>query len=271
MSVMRYRFIGAVGLALAAPSAAMAGPWTAPKGQTYNKAAVNYFVSEDTFGDGSPGFERFTDINFTNYLEHGITDDLTFIAQIPIKRLANTTNGVTIRNTGVGDVDIGLRYNFIDGPVVLSTQVLFKAPYLYDEDADLPLGNGQEDVEIRLQIGKYLGKLGYVAAETGYRYRAEDPVDEFRYLVEYGFNFSESTFFRTKLDGTLGIQDVEAGVNVQTGNPNLPLQFNLGRLEYTVGYRFDDVFSAEVTGTSNVYGDNTLQGNAIQFALVAQF
>lgn len=160
-----------------------------------------------------------------------------------------------------------LHYTFI-----VSVQGLFKAPWLYDEDADLPLGNGQIDVEGRALLGKSLGKLGYFGIEAGYRFRAEDPVDEFRYLVEYGFDLSDNIYLRTKLDGTLGLGDVEDFVDsANVANPSLPLVFDLGKLEYTAGYKINRVWSLEVTGTTNIYGNNTLRGTNVQFTIVGQF
>lgn len=189
-----------------------------------------------------------------------------------MKDLRNTANGVTTDNSGVGDVDLGLRYRLIDGPFIFSVQGLFKAPFLYSEDADLSLGNGQIDVEGRALLGKSLGKLGYFGVEAGYRFRADDPVDEFRYLVEYGFDLSSDIYLRTKLDGTLGLGDVDAGIdNANLANPSLPLAFDLGKLEYTAGYKLNKTWAVEVTGTTNIYGENTLRGTNVQFAIVGQF
>jgi len=262
------------GLILLLPSDALAGAWTAKKGAVYAKGAVNYFSTRSRFGDDNVGgFERFRDVNFTYYTEYGIEDNLTFFASAAVKDLRNTANGQTTDNFGVGDVDLGLRYNFFNEPFVFSVQGLFKAPFLYDEDADLPLGNGQIDVEGRALIGKSLGELGYFGLEAGYRFRAEDPVDEFRYLIEYGVDLTNSTYFRTKLDGTIGLGDVDnTEIDIANlANPSLPLAFDLGKLEYTLGYKVNKRWSVEVTGTTNLYGNNTLSGTNIQFAIVGQF
>ena len=254
-------------------TSAFAGAWTAPKGAVYSKSAVNYFTSTERFGDALPSFERFRDVNFTYYTEVGLQDNLTLFGAVAVKDLRNTADGVTTDNFGVGDVDIGLRYNFFNEPFVFSAQGLFKAPFLYDEDADLPLGNGQIDVEGRLLVGKSLGALGYVGAEAGYRFRADAPVDEFRYLVEYGFDLTSDLYLRTKLDGTLGLGDIdEFDLELaNAANPSLPLAFDLGKLEYTAGYKLTKTWAVEVTGTTNIYGDNTLRGTNIQFAIVGQF
>lgn len=254
-----------------ASTPAFAGAWTAPKGGAYNKFAVNFFDSSSFFGPDQVGFEEFTDQNFTYYGEYGLEDDLTLFASIPIKRLTRTDFGIEVSEEGVGDVDLGLRYNFYNKEFVFSGQFLFKAPYLYDSDAALPLGNGQEDYEFRLLFGKSLGKLGYFGAEAGYRFRAGDPVDEFRYLIEYGFDLTDEVYLRAKLDGTLNAGSDANLVNTQSANPALPLAFDLGKLETTAGWKFQDNLAGEFTLTSNLYGDNTLTGTNFQFALVYSF
>ena len=271
-----------LGLIMLMPTPAFAGAWTAEKGTNYLKGAVNYFETSNRFGDEGV-FENFRNTNFNVYWEHGVRDDLTFFATGSLTDLENRSDGVETSETGVGDIDLGLKYRLINGPVIVSVQGLFKAPYLYDEDSELPLGNGQEDFEGKILFGKSFGDLGYGGLELGYRVRTEDPVDEFRFLVEYGFDVSDKVYLRTKLDGihAAGSSDIlDNNTTVDTDNPffieaalnpQLPLEFDLGRLEYTAGYKINDTFGAEITGTTAIYGDNTLSGTNIQFAIVSQF
>lgn len=283
----------AIPLALATlliPTSAFAGAWTAKQGDNYLKGAVNHFETSNRFGEEGT-FENFRNTNFNVYWEHGVRDDLTFFATGSLTDLENRADGVETSTTGVGDVDLGLKYRVIDGPVIVSVQGLFKAPYLYSEDSELPLGNGQEDFEGKVLFGKSFGPLGYGGLEVGYRVRTDDPVDEFRYLVEYGFDVNDKTYLRAKLDGIHAAQSSDVVFDVPvapvtggdpfandvlltTGaalNPQLPLEFDLGRLEYTAGYKFSDGFAAEITGTTAIYGDNTLKGTNIQFAIVTSF
>ena len=267
-----------ISIMAAMPLTASAGAWTAPQGDSYLKGAINFFDTSSRFGP-EDGFENFENRNFNVYWEYGLQDNLTFFATGSLSDLENTSDGVTTSNTGVGDIDVGLRYRLIDGPVIVSVQGLFKAPYLYSEDNELPLGNGQEDFEGKLLFGKSFGKLGYGGLEVGYRVRTEDPVDEFRALIEYGFDVNDRTYLRTKLDniiaaGSSDSLDGDIAGNLPVGvalNPQLPLEFDLGRLEYTAGYKFNDRIAAEITGTTAVYGDNTLRGTNIQFAIVSTF
>ncbi len=250
---------------------ANAGAWTAKKGSAYHKFALNTFDATSSFGVTEEGFENFSDNNFTYYGEYGLQDNLTLFGSAAFKSISRTDFGVEVDNEGIGDVDIGLRYNFYDGDFVFSGQFAFKAPYLYSENAALPLGNGQEDFEFRLLFGKGLGKFGYVGLEAGYRFRVGDPVDEFRYLIEYGFNPTDNVYLRTKLDGTLNAQSGNNLDSTQSANPALPLAFEVGKLEATAGYQIDKNFAAEFTFTSNIYGDNTLDGNNYQLAVVYSF
>ena len=281
------KIVGATALGLLLPTQAYAGAWTAKKGENYLKGAINHFDTSSRFGEEGT-FENFRNTNFNVYWEHGIRDDLTFFATGSLSDLENRSDGIETSETGVGDIDLGLKYRLIDGPVIVSVQGLFKAPYLYDEDSELPLGNGQEDFEGKLLFGKSFGELGYGGLEVGYRVRTEDPVDEFRYLVEYGFDLNDKTYLRTKLDGIHAATSADVATNIEipllptglpTGptfttaalNPQLPLEFDLGRLEYTAGYKFANGLAAEITGTTAIYGDNTLKGTNIQFAIVSSF
>lgn len=256
------------------PVSAIAGPWTLPAGDTYNKPAVNYFSGDSLFGTDQPELEQFEDFNFTFYNETGVTDDLSFIVSVPIKEIRrrdrDAAGNVTTQETsGVGDIDIGLRYNLSKGPVVVAVQGLFKAPYAYSDDNPLPLGNGQEDFEGRIQLGHSLGKAGYVVAEAGYRYRVGAPSDEFRYLLEYGVDLGPSVYVRSKLDGLLSIGNDTPQI-AAIGNPTIPLAFDLAKLELTAGYKFNKKLAAEFTATPNLYGNNTLTGTNFQLALVFQ-
>lgn len=273
-------------LGLLIPSQAFAGAWTAKKGDNYLKGAVNFFDTSNRFGPEGT-FENFSNTNFNVYWEHGVRDDLTFFATGSLTNIENEAAGIETSNTGVGDIDLGLKYRLINGPVIVSVQGLFKAPYLYSEDAELPLGNGQEDFEGKVLFGKSFGKLGYGGLELGYRVRTDDPVDEFRFLVEYGFDVNDKTYLRTKVDGIHAAQssDVDLGAGAidddpfDTGfitsatalNPQLPLEFDLGRIEYAAGYKLGNGFAAEIAGTTAIYGDNTLSGTNIQFAIVSTF
>ena len=91
------------------PTQAFAGAWTAKKGENYLKGAVNYFETSSRFGPEGT-FENFQNTNFNVYWEHGVRDDLTFFATGSLTDIENRADGVETSETGVGDIDLGLRY-----------------------------------------------------------------------------------------------------------------------------------------------------------------
>ena len=133
------RYLLATGL-LTASTLAHAGAWTLKEGTNYSKVAINYFEATDNFGQSAEGFEEFTDFTINYYGEFGLSDKLSLITQVPLRQSENDTIDGSTQSTGVGDVDIGLRYNLLSSTWVVSTQLLYKAPFFYDENDDLPLG-----------------------------------------------------------------------------------------------------------------------------------
>lgn len=255
------------GFAIAAPSV-QAGAWTQKPGGGYQKLAFNYFTSDESFGTPAPGFEQFDDLNLNYYGEFGVLEGLTLFTSAVGKSLESRSGGETFSTTGIGDLDLGLRYNLVNADYQLSTSLLFKAPYFYGENDEVPLGNGQEDFESRLLFGKGFGPWGYIGIELGYRFRLGAPADEFRYLLEYGFKVLESGYLRAKLDGIQGIGNGRSVGDSTSGNPLLNFEFNIGKLETTAGWWITPKFAAEFTATNNLYGENTLKGVNYMFAVV---
>ena len=272
---IQYRFLRGPATAMLAltalsslPNAAYAGAWTAKEDTFYNKLSFNYFSSDKSFGGNVPGQARFTDANITYYLEYGITDSLTFFGSVPYKGLTVKYPTGKVENGGIGDVDLGLRYQLLkQGSLVVSTSLLFKAPYLYSRNEKIPFGNRQEDVEGRLLLGYGLGRYGYLGAEVGYRYRAEAPADEFRYLLEYGFNATDELYLRAKFDGNVS-QGNSKAPRSNIANPNLNLAFDLTKLELTTGWKIDKSNAIEFSATPNTSGRNTLKGTNYSVAWV---
>ncbi|UTW44421.1 hypothetical protein KFE80_08430 [bacterium SCSIO 12696] len=252
---------------------AHAGAWVGEKGSGYHKIAYNAFDADDFFGDND-GFENFQNDSISYYFETGLGNKLALFGSLSLQDLEQTISGQETSSSGLSDLELGLRYSLVDSSAyVLSAAFTFKAPYLYDEDDDLPRGNGQEDYEGRLLFGKSLNKYGYFGAELGYRLRSGTPSDEIRYLLEYGFNATENLYFRTKLDGTESANNASVFLN-NNGNLSTPQEFDLGKWELTAGWNFGKPgrygrgkYGIEFTYTKDVYGDNTLDGETFQIGI----
>ncbi|MFT6991206.1 MAG: hypothetical protein ACJASL_003193 [Paraglaciecola sp.] len=264
-------------VALSFSQATLAGAWVAAKDSGYGKLSLNTYSADEFEGD-SPNFGEFNSSNVTYYGEYGLGSNFALYGSVTYQWLEQQDNvGNEVTSNGLGDTEIGVRYQWQAEPFVLSTSLLVKLPYLYDENDALPRGNDQEDIEFRVLVGKSLYPYGYFGVEAGYRLRTDAPSDEYRYLLEYGIDFNENAYFRTKLDGILSANNADeiSSSNEQVGNLTLLPEFDLGKVELTVGYNFGRPnkkrWGLEFTYTKEVYGENTLQGDGFQLALTRVF
>jgi hypothetical protein len=274
MKILLQRSIAALALVAASATASFAGAWTAKQYAYYDKASFNYYYSHETFNSsGSRGGTlkngKFTDYNIRNYFEYGLLDNLTLINSLAYKWLENEDNSLRTKGYGLGDVDLGLRYKLLDSDKIgiVSSQLLVKIPGPYDKNDALPLGNGQFDTELRLQYGRSLYPLipGYGNVEIGYRWRAEAPSDEIRYLIEFGVDVTKDFYTRAKLDGTLSVDNGKK--RDTSGNPTTTNNFDLGKLDLTVGYKAAPSWGVEASYVPSLYGQNTAAGATYALAV----
>lgn len=253
---------------------------------------------------------NFRDENITWYNEYGLLDNFTLFASVPYKMLysrfrsieragdAKRIKRTNERYDGLGDVDVGFRYGLLKDPVVLSLQFLTKAAWFYDGDEEVPPGNNQNDYELKMLLGKSLWPFpGYCGLELGYRWRTSAPSDEYRYLLEFGVNPTRKISVRAKLDGIASVKNaslpgqrpaVRSYIDYDTGqliktisapsegvsaftNPSLGYEYDLGKLELTLGYQQNKNWSCEFTYTNYPYGENIAAGDQYSFALIYYF
>ncbi len=275
---------------LACPALAGAGAWCMPKGALYSKTSLNRYYTHDSFDDNgdlhtNPAGSYFYDYNLTWYGEYGLLDNLSLFGTLPWKRLKSHyryldkfTNRYKIDTTynGFGDVEAGIKYGLVREPLVVSVQALTKLAWLYDSNEDVLPGNNQNDYELKLLLGKSLWPFpGYCGLELGYRWRFGAPADEYRYLLEFGFNPTPKIYTRFKLDGiksALNASNRAAAASGSSGsyvtNPSLGLEYDLGKLECTLGYQFTRAWSFEFTYTAYPYGKNIAAGNQLSAAFI---
>jgi protein XagA len=273
---VRISFI-ALMLITASTATCFAGAWTAKRNAFYEKFAFNYYYSDANFDrDGSrhrtPDNGEFRDYNINNYLEFGLLDNLTLINSLTYKWIYNENDHLNAKGYGLGDTDLGLRYKILDSEKIgiVSTQLLVKIPGTYDKSDPLPLGNGQADLEVRLLYGRSFYPLlpAYGNVELGYRWRFEDPSDEFRYLVEFGVDITKALYGRIKLDG---IYSIDNGKKTDgSGNPTTTNNFDLGKLDVALGYKITPALGVELSYRSDIYGQNTAAGANYSVAVTWQ-
>jgi len=258
------------------PQTVFAGAWTVKKGGMYNKVYVNSFSTTENFnknGDKEPMSNNgeFTDTNLVYYEEYGLKDNITLFTSVPYKQIKYEDDSIINKTNGIGDIDLGVRYRLLNKSFILSAQGLVKIPSAYDKNVAMPLGNGQTDVEFRLLFGKSLYPLPmYFGLELGYRYRADAPSDEYKYLIELGGDLTKSVYLRTKLDGTKSVNNGGDVVDF-AGNPVATIEYDLAKLELTAGFRFSSFWFGEFTYTPNVYGKRTAGGSNLSLAVIYAF
>ena len=253
------------------------GAWTRTKGGLYSQLTFNYYTTDENFDDDGDRVDfsqngEFKDTNLSLYLEYGITDDFTLLGSIPYKWLEYEDDTILERTNGIADLELGLKYRlhaFQSG--VLSVQGLLKVPEAYDTDDAIPLGNDQYDYEVRFLYGQslYPSIPGYFNVEIGYRFRAEAPADEFRFLVECGTNFTENVYGRVKLDGIFGMDNADS-VSATSTNPTTTLDYDLGKLDVALGYKTEKGWGIEVGYRPEIYGKNTACGENWSLAVIYQ-
>ncbi|MBI5056716.1 MAG: hypothetical protein HZB61_08890 [Nitrospirae bacterium] len=185
--------------------------WTQAKGHSYNQLGLSYYKTtkkfttiENKVNPGPPpslgeietvhakayrrSEEEFTSTKITYYGEYGITDILTIYTAIPFDWQRSNDNiryGDDLGPSGIGDVNLGLRYNLTQNVLgtgtLMSVQGETKIPtYIYNADYENPLdhlslGDGQYDATLLLQFGRGFGK-GYGWLNAGYKYRFENNI-----------------------------------------------------------------------------------------------
>ncbi len=254
-----------------------AGAWTMEKGKSYHRFAANYYFADKAFdndGDsrGMSSNGEFRDFNLNYYMEYGIVDKLTATTSIYYKDLRKEDDRFIYDTDGIGDMDLGLRYQLYSGRVgVFSVQGMVKVPELYDEDDALALGNGQYDYELRFLYGRSLWPIipGYINLESGYRWRAEEPADEFRYLIEVGSDLGKKFYTRAKLDGLVSAGNGTDRVD-NYGNPTATFEYDLTKLDLTAGYKLTTKWGLELGYTTALWGESTAKGDTWTLALSFQ-
>lgn len=287
-----------------------AGAWTMPQGKLYTRLAYSEYDSQRFFNENGTTHAYAPNDEFKNkrrdfdydeqtwslYAEYGLLESLTVIGSVDYKETEWTyqsngrklVDGVmttfdtgidkTAKSSGLGDINIGLRYRLIEtSSGALSLQGMYKTGEAYDEEdqdytADIQRGDGQEDFELKLQYGQSLYPMipGYMNAEAGYCWRSQGYSDEFRYLLEAGVDITQALYLRTKLDGRANFgnsDDLPSDRPIEIDSN--PYEVDLGKLELTCGYKLTSQLAIEASYYNELYGASTTKGETWALALAA--
>lgn len=137
------------------------------------------------------------------YVEYGLLERLTLVSQVNFGVLTDEDRFARSETTGLGDWEIGAKYQAIDGPVVVAPQVLVKLPTGYHTDYVPPLGTGEVDLEARLLVSRSLyPRPVYVGIDGGYRVRGGPFSNQLSWGVELGATPHARVFAKLFAGGT---------------------------------------------------------------------
>lgn len=188
------------------------GAWTVPKGKLYCELYNKYYWYKSYFDDKGKRVEWPENANYDEIMtslkfEYGLTDNLSYLLELPYKRMHWHDDNGKFVNRGLADIWTGLKYCLLRDPVVFSVQTRIKIPTHYNEHHTPSLGRRQVDGELRFLMGKSLWPmlLGYTKAEAGFRARNEEPTNEIIYYYELGYNLTKGITLKGAIDGVEGI------------------------------------------------------------------
>lgn len=179
------------------------GGWTERKGGGFLKFSQNAIFAKNIF-NSEGGIDKLgAPFNFYTtsiYAEYGVTDRITTVTYVPFfvrATIANLKGEQTGKITpgdemnAFGDMNLGIKYGLIkDGPVVLSTTLLFGLPTGETRGGRgqiIQSGDGEFNQLLKLEAShSFYPKPFYASAMVGFNNRTRDFSDEIHASLELG-------------------------------------------------------------------------------------
>ncbi|MGM0555399.1 MAG: hypothetical protein ACQEVA_03375 [Myxococcota bacterium] len=204
-------------------SAASAGAWAQEDTGVYLKLSTTGEYATEQYKENGETFQLLSEddrgeyraFNTTVYGEFGLLPKLTAVTSGSFKSMTVDSTAVRITTNGLSDFQFGLKYQFVDEPLILSAMASGTFPMGYTvshPDARTPaLGNGVPSAEGTLLVGKsFYPAPVYASAQASFRYRGErtggpDYPPEIPFLAEVGYSPSDWVLLRAVVDGNWGL------------------------------------------------------------------
>jgi len=180
-------------LTLAAPLRADA--WARGRNAVYaylGVATIDADTAFDSSGDRVPFPGRGArQTRFSVYAEAGLSDSVTFVANVPYQRV--TSRGVfnDFTTAGGSDADVRLRFTRNTGRGAIAIEGGVFIPLGYDTRDFPQLGTGSVDPIVNVAYGTSIAALpdGFLSLQAGYRHRGGGLSDELPYSAKAGAFF----------------------------------------------------------------------------------
>ena len=274
---------------VALPRTASAGAWAQEDKSTYVKLSVARSLATQQYKEDGDTFQllsedekgRYDSWGTFLYAEFGLLPRLTAMASTQFMASTIESDLVRIRTSGIGDFRFGLKYQFLDDPIVMSASGWLTAPTGYTPDPPQikapTLGLGVFAGSANLLIGKsFYPAPFYVSGSVGFRYRGQrtsrggDTVDyppEVPYRLEAAWGPADWVWVRALLNGVWGL-----------GNPQELNTFSLTSLtqSYTkvgpsVIFTIADHYQINLDYLYTVAGINSVQSHDISLGFALDF
>jgi hypothetical protein len=165
-------------------------PWTKEKGKAYVQLGFSgiFFNKAKIDGKTVDLKSDYSDVTLQLYNEYGITDKLEAQLVIPYKSVVRTDiGGITQNFSGIGNINLGLKYKIFDKNLKISTGLQYWAKTSrYDATSNLSTDFDASTMLPYLTIGSSSGKW-YYYGNIGYGYMSNDFSDYFRFNAELGY------------------------------------------------------------------------------------
>ena len=178
------------------------GPWTPGKKHGFVQLQATFpsgpynqlFISDGSILELNRGV---TDISIQAFLEYGISEKFSLVTALPYK-FVGTNNNINLNAdfpllpggdlSGLGNYEMALKYKFLDKTFI--SAVSLKAGFntsLQDLEKGLATGYDASGYGLWWHIGRSFGSKFYSFFESGYTFLTNDFSDDFRFMLEAGY------------------------------------------------------------------------------------
>jgi protein XagA len=266
-------FLIAISLFTLANNSSFAGGFPVRPKRLLLSPSVSYFYANSGWDslrrkNPFPDNGRFTSLGFSLYAEYGISRRLTAVALLPYVRNTYEDNKGSTLNTGLTDLELGLRYYVANINYIYYFTV--QGTYITPLYKNLALGYAEQGAELKLAFagsGKVFGKNYYFTLENGVRqYFGPDGPTQDRYTGTFGLTLDRRFHHQlsVSLGGFYSSSKFTQFSPIQAINKNFA--FNQASLTY--GYTANKRLSFFATGGHFINGRNTGNGTTASFSVL---
>ncbi|MEM1420337.1 MAG: hypothetical protein AAGF51_06910 [Pseudomonadota bacterium] len=250
-------------LALFASSPALAGAWTLEPGATQIVSQSEAFESDASFDAlGAPADGTYRKASFSLAIEHGLFDGITVGGRAEGRITAISSDGQDGANMGLAEVGVSVRGRIWRNDwTVASAQVGYTNASFQDaltpaDHIQPTVGDDASEVDVRALLGHGFQTPwgdGWLNAETAYRLRFNDAVDQARFDLTTGMRPSGASrfIFMAQAFGTHAL-----------GNGSRS-DYDVWKLSPSIGYEFTPSLTLQIGATQEVAGRNIEEGRSL--------